>query len=98
MGPKYEDRGTKDWDGLTPEEQAFHEREMDRADRGLDVEFPFARPVSLEAAREYLAQCVLQHGERYMPLYTRIEDEIEARKEKVSAVDKLRRFREARKF
>lgn len=98
MNGKWDDQGSEGWDDLSPEEKAYIEREIDRTQRGLDIEFPFARPVSLEAAREYLAQCVIQHGEQYMPLYERIEKEIDARKDKETAVDKLRRYRAARKF
>lgn len=96
MGKKFEEGD--EWDSLPPEMQAYHLREQDRTQRGMDVEFPFARPMSLEVAREFLAQCVLEHGERYMPIYERIEAEIEARKEKMSAVDRLRRHRESRLF
>lgn len=46
----------------------------------------------LEAALGYAAQCIAAHGEAYLPLFERLEAELEAVSVKESALDRARRL------
>ena len=81
-----------DWDTLSKEEQDWIEMKLDIAERGMDQEFPFAHPIPLPAALEYLAMCIANHGPAYLPLYERIEAEIAARAVKETALEKALRL------
>lgn len=81
-----------DWDEHTPEDQEWILMKLDIAERGMDQEFPFARPIPLPAALEYLAMCIANHGPQYLPLYERIEAEIAARAVKETALEKALRL------
>jgi len=50
----------------------------------------------LEAALEYAAHCVATHGEAYLPLFERLEAEVEAHRSKESAVERARRLVKSR--
>lgn len=46
----------------------------------------------LEAALEYAAQCVAAHGPAFLPLFERLEAEVEAARSKESALERARRL------
>lgn len=46
----------------------------------------------LEQARDYLARCLVQHGEAYLPLFERVERELELVQKKKTAMDRARRL------
>ena len=49
----------------------------------------------LEAALAYTAACIAQHGDAYLPLFERIEVELEAMRAKESARDRALRLARA---
>lgn len=88
--PKFEDLGSSEWDSLSDEERAYIEAELDKAGRGMDQEFPFAHPIKLGPALEYLAMCVARHGDEYLPLYEKVEAAYEAEKARNATKDRAR--------
>lgn len=46
----------------------------------------------LENALEYAAICVAQHGEAYLPIFERLESELENLRSKETALERARRL------
>lgn len=46
----------------------------------------------LETALSYAAACVATHGEAYLPLFERLEAEVEAVRSKETALERARRL------
>ncbi len=46
----------------------------------------------IEQALEYAATCVAKHGEAYLPLFERLEAELQAAQAKENALDRARRL------